>query len=128
MARIVIPVAVPESTNHMVGMPPVPKWKDQENGIRAMDRDSGAPLFTLTLFVMGEERAETMKVTVPQTGLPNGLHIGRFVRPVGLVATPWARIFNDQLQDGVAYRCESLTLVETPALGQNVTVPQDAAA
>ncbi|MFJ3724680.1 hypothetical protein ACIPYQ_19195 [Streptomyces sp. NPDC090045] len=127
MAMTRIPVAVPESTNHMVGMPPVPKWKDQENGIRATDRETGVPLFTLTLFVMGEERAETLKVTVPQTGLPNGLHVGRFVRPVELVATPWARIFNNQLQDGVAYRCEALELVAAPVMTE-MSAPEDAAA
>ncbi|MGW3874355.1 hypothetical protein ACWEC4_21805 [Streptomyces sp. NPDC005055] len=128
MARTIIRVRVLDSTNVMVGTPPVPKWKDQENGVRAVDFETGAPLCTLTLFVMEGERAEALKVTVPQTGLPNGLHPGRFVRPVDLFASPWARIFNDQLQEGVAYRCAALELVAAPQVPQDVAAPEAAAA
>ncbi|MFJ3922356.1 MULTISPECIES: hypothetical protein [unclassified Streptomyces] len=120
MARTTLRVHVLDTTNVMTGTPPVPKWKNQETGERAVDRETGEPLFTLTLFLMEDERAETMKVTVPRSGLPNGLHPGRFVRPVNLFATPWARIFNDQLQDGVAYRCEALTLADAPAIPENI--------
>ena len=56
-------------------------------------------------------RAEAMKITVPETGLPNGLKPGVPVMPVELFATPWARIFNGQLSDGIAYRAERLDLV-----------------
>lgn len=116
MARTYIRVGLLKSTNCMVGAPPAAKWKDQENGIRATDRETGAPMFTVTIFLMEDERAEVMKVAVPQNGLPNGLHPGRFVRPVDLFASPWARIFNEQLQEGVAYRCAALELVEAPAV------------
>ncbi|WP_405597769.1 hypothetical protein OG741_14490 [Streptomyces sp. NBC_01410] len=37
------------------------------------------------------------------------------VRPVELFATPWARIFNGQLSDGVAYRAARLELVTVEA-------------
>ncbi|MGW0561159.1 hypothetical protein ACWDZ4_11055 [Streptomyces sp. NPDC003016] len=128
MARTFIRVHVLDSTNVMVGTPAVPKWKDQENGVRSVDFETGAPLCTLTLFVMEGDRAEALKVAVPQTGLPNGLHPGRFVRPVDLFASPWARIFNDQLQEGVAYRCAALELVATPQVPQDVAAPEAAAA
>ncbi|MGW3057648.1 hypothetical protein ACWC98_17245 [Streptomyces goshikiensis] len=116
MAMTRIRVGLLDSTNFMVGSLPVPKWADQENGVRATDRETGVPLLTVTLFLMEDERAEAMKITVPANGLPNGLHPGRFVRPVELFATPWARIFNGNLSDGVAYRCASLELVETPTV------------
>ncbi len=35
--------------------------------------------------------------------------------PVELFATPWARIFNGSLSDGIAYRVERLDLVGGPA-------------
>ncbi|MFF3675682.1 hypothetical protein ACFYYS_17000 [Streptomyces sp. NPDC002120] len=127
MARTVIRVHVLDTTNVMTGTLPVPKWKDQENGVRAVDRETGEPLFTLTLFLMEGERAETMKVTVPKSGLPNGLHPGRFVRPVNLFAAPWANIFNGTLQDGVAYRCDALTLAAAPVMPE-MTAPEGAAA
>ncbi|MGO1020302.1 hypothetical protein ACTOXX_06960 [Streptomyces rubiginosohelvolus] len=128
MARTFIRVHVLDSTNVMVGTPSVPKWKDQENGVRSVDFETGAPLCTLTLFVMEGDRAEALKVSVPQTGLPNGLHPGRFVRPVDLFASPWARIFNDQLQEGVAYRCAALELVAAPQVPQDAVAPEAAAA
>ncbi|MET8239756.1 MULTISPECIES: hypothetical protein [unclassified Streptomyces] len=128
MPRTFIRVHVLDSTNVMVGTPPVPKWKDQENGVRSVDFETGAPLFTLTLFLMESERAEALKVAVPQTGLPNGLHPGRFVRPVDLFASPWARINKDQLQEGVAYRCAALELVAAPQVPQDVAVPEAAEA
>jgi hypothetical protein len=128
MARTFIRVHVLDSTNVMVGTPTVPKWKDQENGVRAVDFETGAPLCTLTLFVMEGERAEAIKVTVPQTGLPNGLRPGRFVRPVDLFASPWARIFNDQLQEGVAYRCSALELLDGTHVQQDMAAPEAAAA
>jgi hypothetical protein len=37
------------------------------------------------------------------------------VRPVELFATPWARIFNGQLSDGVAYRAARLELATEAA-------------
>ena len=61
--------------------------------------------------LMEEGRAEIMKITVAKSGLPDGLKPGVSVRPVDLFATPWARIFNGQLSDGVAYRTASLELV-----------------
>ncbi|MFD4795174.1 hypothetical protein [Streptomyces anulatus] len=125
MAMTRIRVGLLNSTNFMVGSLPVAKWADQENGIRATDRETGVPLLTVTLFLMEDERAEAMKITVPANGLPNGLHPGRFVRPVELFATPWARIFNGNLSDGVAYRCASLELVENPAVPE---IPVEAAA
>jgi hypothetical protein len=45
-----------------------------------------------------------------------GLKPGAMVRPVELFATPWARIFNGQLPDGVAYRAARLELVAAEAV------------
>ncbi len=120
MAMTRIRVGLLDTTNFMVGTPPVPKWRDQEQGLRAMDRETNQPLFTVTLFLMEDDRAEAVKITVPGNGLPNGLHPGRFVKPVELFAIPWARIFNDALQEGVAYRCSSLELVAAPAVPEAV--------
>ncbi|MFI9720878.1 hypothetical protein ACIHFE_14685 [Streptomyces sp. NPDC052396] len=103
-----------DSTRHMVGTGPVPKYTDQEKTTLATDRETGQTLYTLTVFLMEEERAEALKITVPKDGLPNGLMPGMQVRPVDLFATPWANIFNGQLQQGVAYRAAALELVTAP--------------
>jgi hypothetical protein len=109
MARI--RVGLLESTTFMVGTLPVPKYTDQEKTTFATDRETGVKLYTVTVFLMEDERAEALKITVPENGLPNGLKPGLAVRPVELFATPWARIFNGSLSDGVAYRAAALELL-----------------
>ncbi|WP_438292708.1 hypothetical protein [Streptomyces sp. HUAS TT7] len=116
MAKPRIRVGLTDSTNFMCGTLPVPKYTDVENGIIATDRDSGQPLNTVTLFMMEGDRAEAMKITVAKNGLPDGLKPGVFVRPVELFATPWARIFNGSLSEGVAYRAAGLELVAMPGM------------
>lgn len=112
MARI--RVGLLPTASFMVGNQPVPKYSDAEKTQFATDRETGVKLFTVTLFLMEEDRAEALKVTVPETGLPNGLMPGVPVMPVELFATPWARIFNGSLSDGIAYRADRLDLL-TPA-------------
>ncbi|WSQ10367.1 hypothetical protein OG604_22870 [Streptomyces sp. NBC_01231] len=112
MARI--RVGLLPTASFMVGTLPVPKYADAEKTQFATDRETGAKLYTITLFFMEEDRAEALKITVPETGLPNGLKPGLPVMPVELFATPWARIFNGSLSDGIAYRASRLDLA-TPA-------------
>jgi hypothetical protein len=119
MATTRIRVGLLPSTMFMVGTLPVPKVADQETGRIATDRDSGEDLYTLTVFLMEDGRAEQMKITVPKSGLPNGLNLGVSVRPVDLFATPWARIFNGQLNDGVAYRARALELAGPPQVAES---------
>ncbi|MDX3841698.1 SCO3933 family regulatory protein [Streptomyces europaeiscabiei] len=113
MARI--RVGLLPTSSFMVGTLPVPKYADQEKTQFATDRETGAKLYTITLFFMEEDRAEALKITVPETGLPNGLQPGVPVMPVELFATPWARIFNGSLSDGIAYRAGRLDLVAPAA-------------
>ncbi|MGW1883589.1 SCO3933 family regulatory protein [Streptomyces sp. NPDC001970] len=122
MARI--RVGMLPTASFMVGTLPVPKYADQEKTQFALDRETNAKLYTITLFFMEEDRAEAMKITVPETGLPNGLKPGVPVMPVDLFATPWARIFNGQLSDGIAYRATALELVIPTAVAET---PQKAA-
>ncbi|MEV8543207.1 hypothetical protein [Streptomyces sp. NPDC051572] len=114
MARI--RVGLLPTSSFMVGTLPVPKYKDAEKTQFATDFETGAKLMTITLFFMEEDRAEALKITVPETGLPNDLKPGLPVMPVELFATPWARIFNGQLSDGIAYRADRLALAtQAPA-------------
>ncbi|MFJ9585067.1 hypothetical protein [Streptomyces acidicola] len=112
MARI--RVGLLPTASFMVGTLPVPKYADAEKTQFAVDRETQVKLMTITLFFMEEDRAEALKITVPETGLPNGLKPGLPVMPVELFATPWARIFNGSLSDGIAYRADRIDLV-TPA-------------
>ncbi|WP_432013765.1 hypothetical protein [Streptomyces cucumeris] len=110
MAMTRIRVGLLPSTQFIAGTLPMPKVKDPETGVLATDRDTGETLHTLTVFLMEEGRAEQMKITVPESGLPDGIQPGTPVRVTDLFATPWARVFNGQLSDGVAYRAAKLEL------------------
>ncbi|MFJ9842039.1 hypothetical protein ACIRYZ_16485 [Kitasatospora sp. NPDC101155] len=107
MARITIRPDL-TGTTHMVAVPPVPKMADAATGLVATDRESGATLYTVQLLETFEATAQLIKVTVPEPGLDAALAPGAIVRPVGLIATPWANLFNGQVQSGVAYRAEAL--------------------
>ncbi|WKU45939.1 hypothetical protein Q3V23_18780 [Streptomyces sp. VNUA116] len=112
MAMTRIRVGLLPSAVLMAGTMPAPKIKDPETGEIATDRDTGESLYTVTAMLIEDGRAEMMKVTVPQSGIPDGIQPGRPLRPVDLFATPWARVFNGNLSDGVAYRASALELVQ----------------
>ncbi|GAA2579159.1 MULTISPECIES: SCO3933 family regulatory protein [Streptomyces] len=114
MARI--PVLVKPTDIYITGTGNTPKIKNPETGEIATDRDTGEVLHTVTVMQMSDGRAEILKITVPESGVPAGLLPGVMVRPVDLIATPWARIFNGSLSDGVAYRVTRLELVQAPAM------------
>ncbi|RKE19992.1 hypothetical protein [Streptomyces sp. TLI_171] len=110
MARITIRPDL-TGTTHLVAVPAVPKLADAATGQVATDRESGATLYTVQLLETFEATAQLIKVAVPETGLDAGITPGAIVRPVGLIATPWANLFNGQVQSGVAYRAEALVPV-----------------
>ncbi|MEU5214701.1 hypothetical protein AB0G79_00660 [Streptomyces sp. NPDC020807] len=114
MARI--PVLVKPTDTYITGTGAAPKIKNPETGEIATDRDTGESLYTVTVMQMSDGRAEILKMTVPESGVPAGLVPGVMVRPVELIATPWARIFNGSLSDGVAYRVSRLEMVQAPAM------------
>ncbi|WAL96539.1 hypothetical protein [Streptomyces sp. Je 1-369] len=115
MAMTRIPVRILDTTIGIVGTLPEQRYVDMEKTQESKDRDTGERLFHVTVMLMEDGRAEMMRITVPESGLPNGLQIGSVVRPVDLFATPWARINNGNLSDGVAYRAKSLDLATPPA-------------
>lgn len=98
---------------YTVATPSAPKVKDLRTGEIATHPQTGEPLHTVSLLEMADGAADLLKVTVPASKIPQGLRLGVPVRPVGLMATPWARIFNDQLSDGVAYRADSIEMENT---------------
>ncbi|MEU2432936.1 hypothetical protein ABZ611_26185 [Streptomyces sp. NPDC007861] len=93
--------------------PPAPKLRNPETGEIAKHRETGQPLFTVSLVETYEGRAQVLKVTIPENGLPKNLTVGQAVIPVNLTATPWARLFTaDQLSEGVVYRADVLEPVK----------------
>jgi hypothetical protein len=114
MARIVIRPDLTD-TAHMVATAPVPKLLNAATGQVATDRESGAALCTVQLLETYGGTAQLIKVTVPEDGVDTSLTVGATVRPVGLIATPWASFLNGHISQGVAYCAQALTTVATAA-------------
>ncbi|MEV6737362.1 hypothetical protein AB0N14_10675 [Streptomyces sp. NPDC051104] len=105
-----IPVpADPPTAVVFVATAPVPKLVSQKTGERAVDRETGAGLSTVGLLVSDEGEGNLYQVTVPETGIPEGLVPGMPVRVVGLKARDWENEFNGQKRHGISFRAVAIT-------------------
>ncbi|MEW2218228.1 hypothetical protein AB0939_02770 [Streptomyces sp. NPDC006990] len=92
-----------------VATAPEPKMANKKTGERAMDRETGAGLSTVGLLVSDEGEGNLYQVTVPETGVPEGLVPGTPVSVVGLKARDWENEFNGQKRHGIAFRAVAIT-------------------
>ncbi|MBO8195591.1 hypothetical protein ITI46_28655 [Streptomyces oryzae] len=107
MAKPFVRVDV-SASSYMVATLPVPKVRNQETGELYADQKTGEPLATVNLVETLDGRAQLIKVTIPESGAPEGLAPGAQVVPRGMIASPWANKFGDQVNTGLAYRAEGL--------------------
>jgi hypothetical protein len=112
---------------HLIAVPPTEKIKDLETNEVATDRDGKTRLFTVQLMETFGVQAQIIKVTVPEPGLADlaSMMPGSPVRLTGLIASPWGNVFGGQVQVGLAYRAEAVTLL-APAVPEPVAVPAKA--
>ncbi|MFJ9466431.1 MULTISPECIES: SCO3933 family regulatory protein [Streptomyces] len=107
MAFISIPVRT-DGTTYSVATPSSPKIKDIRTGEVATHRETGETLHTVQVLATVDGTADLIKVTVPQSKIPQELTIGTQVRPVNLTANPWVRHDSGNCGDGVTYRADAL--------------------
>jgi hypothetical protein len=91
-----------------VATAPEPKMVNKKTGERAFDQATGASLCTVDLLVSDEGEGNLYKVTVPETGLPEGLTPGMPVKVVELKAREWENTFNGQTRHGISFRAVSI--------------------
>lgn len=91
-----------------VATAPEPKMVNKRTGERAVDTATGASLSTVGLLVSDEGEGNLWQVTVPETGLPEGLAPGMPVKVVGLKARDWENEFNGQKRHGISFRAVSI--------------------
>ncbi|WP_406201841.1 hypothetical protein OH807_22660 [Kitasatospora sp. NBC_01560] len=92
-----------------VVVPPAPKLVNKQTGEIAMDRETGARLLTVGLTVADEGEANLYTVTVPETGISDGLAVGMPVAVTGLKARDWENEFNGQKRHGISFRAAAIT-------------------
>jgi hypothetical protein len=92
-----------------VATAPAPKVANRQTGEVAVDRETGAQLATVGLLISDEGEGNLYQVTVPVTGLPDGLTPGNPVAVTGLRARDWENEFNGQKRHGISFRAVAVT-------------------
>ena len=75
-----------------------------KDGKAVLDRATDQPLFNLDVTVIGEGRAQTVQLALPENGFPKGLGIGAFIVPDSWVAVKWEK----DGRHGEIYRVKSV--------------------
>ncbi|MEU2283527.1 hypothetical protein ABZ614_16630 [Streptomyces sp. NPDC013178] len=87
---------------------PAPKVRDRQTGEIAKDAVSGEALMTIGVVYIDEGESSLIQVTIPESGVTDGLAVGAPVSLPGLVARPWQSVFNGQQRHGIAYRATAV--------------------
>ncbi|MER6028433.1 hypothetical protein ACFV2N_33705 [Streptomyces sp. NPDC059680] len=91
-----------------VATAPEPKLVNKKTGERAVDQENRS-LSTVGLLVSDEGEGNLYQVTVPETGVPEGLTPGTPVAVTGLKARDWENEFNGQKRHGISFRAVAIT-------------------
>ena|SRR6516165_2906007 len=75
-----------------------------KDGKAVLDRATEQPLFNLDVTVIGEGRAQTVQLALPENGFPKGLGIGAVIVPEAMVAVTWEK----NGRSGVMVRAKSV--------------------
>ncbi|MEU7318876.1 hypothetical protein [Streptomyces sp. NPDC007083] len=94
---------------------PEPKVRDRQTGEIAKDTTSGESLMKVGVVYIDEGESSLIHVTVPESGISEGLALGAPVSLPGLVARPWESVFNGQQRHGIAYRAAAVAPGAVPA-------------
>ncbi|MDT9699798.1 hypothetical protein [Streptomyces sp. P17] len=87
---------------------PSPKVRDRQTGEIAKDAVSGEALMTVGVVYIDEGESSLVQVTIPESGVTDGLAVGAPVSLPGLVARPWQSVFNGRERHGIAYRATAV--------------------
>lgn len=74
------------------------------NGEAVLDRNTNQALWNLDVTVIGEARAETVQLSLPEGGFPKTIGVGAVVVPQDMVAVTWEK----NGRSGVMVRATSL--------------------
>jgi hypothetical protein len=105
-----------EGSQWMVAVQAMPKMRQPDDGkgvpVQVFNSTTGEAMSVISLVEMFQDRAQVIKITVPTSGVPEGLTAGAQVVPVGLICSPWANKFGEQVNSGLSYRAESVGLLK----------------
>ncbi|RBM22865.1 hypothetical protein [Streptomyces sp. PT12] len=93
---------------------PEPKVRDRQTEEIAKDAVTGETLMRLGVVYIEDGESSLIQVTIPESGVSEGLTLGGPVALPGLVARPWESVFNGQQRHGIAYRAAAVTPASFP--------------
>lgn len=76
----------------------------ERDGQPVLDRNTKQTLWNLNVTIIGDSRAETVQLTLPEGGFPKNIGIGAIVVPEEMVAVTWEK----NGRSGVMVRAKSL--------------------
>jgi len=76
----------------------------ERDGQPVLDRNTKQALWNLNVTVIGDSRAETVQLTLPEGGFPKNIGIGAIVVPEEMVAVTWEK----NGRSGVMVRAKSV--------------------
>ncbi|ARX83573.1 MULTISPECIES: SCO3933 family regulatory protein [Streptomyces] len=91
-----------------VATAPEPKVKNFQTGERAVNQE-GKPLSTVGLLVSDEGEGNLLKVTIPESGYPEGLAPGMQVQVINLKARDWENVIKGEKRSGIAFSAVAVT-------------------
>jgi hypothetical protein len=62
-----------------------------KDGQAVLDRSTNQPMWNVDVTLIGDGRAETVQLALPESGLPKGLGIGAMIIPESMVAVTWEK-------------------------------------
>ncbi|MEV5775655.1 hypothetical protein AB0L49_31215 [Streptomyces antimycoticus] len=92
-----------------VATAPTHKMKNKKTGEIAVDNQTGAKMMTVGLLISDEGEGNLYQVSVPETGIPEGLTPGVPVSVTDLRARDWENTFNGETRHGIAFRAVAIT-------------------
>ncbi|WP_432035582.1 hypothetical protein [Streptomyces cucumeris] len=81
---------------------------------KVKDRQTGEALMRLGVVYIDGGESSLLLVTVPESGVTEGLALGSPVTLIGLIARPWETVFNGQQRHGIAFRADAIAPAEMP--------------
>ena len=76
----------------------------ERDGQPMLDRNTKQALWNLNVTIIGDSRAETVQLTLPEGGFPKNIGIGAIVVPEEMVAVTWEK----NGRSGVMVRAKSV--------------------
>ena len=123
MTMRTIPIDLGKLSGFTLALVPAP-YLDRDSGEPRKDRESGLPLYLVSVNISNPEAREAYSVQIQVPGEPAGLVENQVVKVYDMTASPWER----DGRSGVTYRASAITPANAPRPAPSAPQGPDAGA